>query len=304
MSNEETSLARQVTIIAPRTLEEVSTLSERISKSGLLPEALRGKVPEVMMQIMAGQELGLAPMASLRSFSIIGGKPVMSADAMVAVVLGSGKCEYFHRVGEGTDKSVTYATKRRGREEQRCTWSIEMAKTAALNMKDNWRTFPRAMLASRAKSELARDVYSDILAGIFTAEEMERSSPSVVSEQIDDAEIVEARWSEHPKAMANTVAKGRAIDTIIGEAAQQMFEPSDYPEISEIESATTIEACREVAGRFAKRGLKPGHPAYEAINVRYKSQVAALKVRASGSADATSSGSAPPSDASTVGEAP
>jgi len=259
MSNEETALVRQPSsVIVPRTLDEVVKLSETLAKSSLLPEALRGKVPEVMMQIMAGSELGLAPMASLRSFHIISGKPVMSADAMVAVVLASGKCEYFRRVEESDDR-VTYATKRKGEPERKCTWTMEMAKTAALHQKDNWRLFKRAMLAGRSKSELARDVYPDVLAGVFTADEVgERDhGPSTSSVTRDD--VIDAEFTDSP--------------------TPPPFNPADYPEIADLDAAGTIEACREIAGRFAKRGLKPGHPAYEAVNARYKAQVAEIKKR-------------------------
>lgn len=290
--SEETALVRQsTTVIVPRTLAEVIDLAERLAKSSLLPDALKGKVPDVLMQIMAGQELGLYSMASLRSFNIISGKPVMTADAMVAVVLGSGKAEYFRRSGEGTDKSVTYVTKRRGEPEQKCTWTIEMAKSAALHQKDNWRTFPRAMLASRAKSELARDVYPDVLAGCFTSDEIADREPNstvqsalAVQSDVIDAEFTDAQSTPPP------------------------FSASDHPEISELDAAATLDACREIASRFAKRGLKPGHPAYEAMAAKYKAQVAELKRRptsgGSSSVEATPPVvSATPSDASTVGEA-
>lgn len=283
--SDETALVRQATtVIVPRTLAEVIDLAERLAKSSLLPDALKGKVPDVLMQIMAGQELGLYSMASLRSFNIISGKPVMTADAMVAVVLGSGKAEYFRRSGEGTDKSVTYVTKRRGEPEQKCTWTIEMAKSAALHQKDNWRTFPRAMLASRAKSELARDVYPDVLAGCFTSDEIADREPSApvqattaIRSDVIDAEFTDAQPTPPP------------------------FNAGDYPEISELDAATALDACREIASRFAKRGLKPGHPAYEAMTAKYKAQVAELKRRTT--SGVSSSVEATPSDASTVGEA-
>ncbi len=292
MSNEETALAvrQAATVIVPRTLAEVIDLAERLSKSTLLPDALKGKVPDVLMQIMAGQELGLYSMASLRSFNIISGKPVMTADAMVAVVLGSGKAEYFRRVGEGTDKSVTYVTKRRGEPEQKCTWTIEMAKVAALHQKDNWRTFPRAMLASRAKSELARDVYPDVLAGCFTPDEISDRAPEATVQVGSRDEVIDAEFTD-------------------SQSIPPPFSPADYPELADLDAATTIEACREVASRFAKRGLKPGHPAYEAMNARYKTQVAEIKKRptsgggSSGSVGATGNGSPPSSDTSTANEA-
>lgn len=241
--SEETSLVRQSTVIAPRTLDEVVTLSEKIAKSGLLPEALRGKVPEVMMQIMAGAELGLAPMASLRSFSIITGKPVMSADAMVAVVLGSGKCEYFRRVSE-SDKEVTYATKRNGQPERRCQWTMDMAKVAALHQKDNWRTFPRAMLASRAKSELARDVYPDILAGVFTAEEIEPSRPIAASD------VIEASFVDIPDEPAEAFA---------------------------MDAAPTIAELKRLAG--VTKAMNLGDDIKRKINERYTARMAFLKTQ-------------------------
>lgn len=270
--SDETALVRQpMTVIAPRTLDEVVTLSEKLAKSSLLPEALRGKVPEVMMQIMSGQELGLAPMASLRSFSIIQGKPVMSADAMVALVLGSGKCEYFRRVSE-SDKEVTYATKRRGEPERRCQWTIEMAKQAALHQKDNWRTFPRAMLASRAKSELARDVYPDVLAGVFTADELDVTRENLAAR---DAEFASVRAAERIAEDAEFV-ETKFTDSTIAQLGSP-FSPSDYPEFAELDSTTSVKECQDIAGRFAKRGLRPGHPAYEAMNAKYKAKIAGLR---------------------------
>lgn len=165
--------------IVPKTLAEATDLAERLSKSSLLPKDMVGKMPDVLVTILAGQEMGFTPMASLRAFHVIGGKPVLGADGMVALVLGSGKAEYFDRIAE-SDTEVTYETKRVGsKTPRRCTWTMQMAKNAALHQKDNWRTFPRAMLASRAKSELARDVYPDVLAGCYTTEEMDGSRGSV-----------------------------------------------------------------------------------------------------------------------------
>jgi len=101
------------TMLAPRTITELIELAERLSKSSLLPAELRNKPADVMMSIMAGAELGLHAMASFRSFNVIAGKPVMTADVMVALALRCPDCEYFRRISE-SDKAVTYATKRRG----------------------------------------------------------------------------------------------------------------------------------------------------------------------------------------------
>ncbi|TXH57057.1 MAG: hypothetical protein E6Q97_05040 [Desulfurellales bacterium] len=155
--------------LVPRSVAEAESLSKQLSQAQILGVDLRGKPADVLAAVLAGLEMGLAPMAALRGIHVIKGKPVLSADTMVAVVLGSGKAKYFRRVAEADD-SVTYETCRDGSEPQRCVWTMAMAKRASLNG-DNWAKFPRAMLAARAKSELARDVYPDVLAGCYTEDE-------------------------------------------------------------------------------------------------------------------------------------
>lgn len=215
MSRSETSLA-----IIPRDVNEVTDLAERLAKSTLLPKSMQGKAPDVLLTILAGQEMGLAPMASLRAFHVIEGKPVLGAAGMVAVILGSGKAEYFERVDE-SPTSVTYETKRvGGKGPKRCTWTMEMAKAAALDKKDNWRLYPRAMLASRAQAELAREVYPDVILGCFIEEEIERipvESIPARAVEVEDAElapepvelagITAAESVEQLKALAPTLEK-------------------------------------------------------------------------------------------------
>lgn len=157
--------------LVPRTLDEVRSLSAQFAKSALLPADLRGKEADVFVTILAGQELGMPPMAALRGIHVVKGKPILSADSMVGVVLGRGIARYFRCVEE-SPTSVTYETLREGSPEpQRCTWTMEDAKRAGLDG-DNWRKYPRAMLKARCKAALARDVYPDVLAGCY--EEGER----------------------------------------------------------------------------------------------------------------------------------
>lgn len=178
--------------IIPRSVDEARSLAELISKSSLISPDLRSKPADVFVQILAGQELGLSPMAAIRGVHIVQGKPVLSADTMVGVALGSGQAQYFSCVAE-TDTSVTYETQRKGSPApQRCTWSMEDAKRAGLGG-NNWAKYPRAMLKARCKAMLARDVYPDVLAGCYDPDEL---ADVVVAtprprEPIQDAEVVD-----------------------------------------------------------------------------------------------------------------
>lgn len=180
--------------LVPKSLNEVTSMAEVFAKSGLLPEALRGKVPDVIVQIITGQELGLSPMAAIRGVHIVQGKPILSADTMVALALGSGLCEYFSCVEE-TATAVTYETKRKGNPHaQRVTWSDDDTKAAGLQLKDNWRMHKKQMRRARAKAILARDVYPDVIAGCYDPDEIavpvQPLNQRATAEMIEDAEIV------------------------------------------------------------------------------------------------------------------
>ena len=114
-------------------------------------------------------------MASLRSVHLIKGKHCLSADLMVALVLKSGKADYFRMV-ESTDELATFETMRKGEPEPtRLSFTMEQAQKAGLVQPNgNWHKYRSQMLRARAKSELARLVYPDLLAGLYTPEELRR----------------------------------------------------------------------------------------------------------------------------------
>jgi hypothetical protein len=206
--------------IIPRTVGELMQLAEILSKSELLPKALRGKVADVAMTMMAGAEMGFGPGASLRNINVIDGKPVLSASGKVALVRASGKCKYFDCI-EDTDDRVTYETLRiDATRPRRSTWTKQRVKDAGLNTKDNHRLFSKQMLDARAKSELCENTYEDVLAGIATAELVGEWVPPTRNEDAVDAEIVnetpepvpmEIQALEHTKSEAECKEYGKVL---------------------------------------------------------------------------------------------
>ena len=128
--------------------------------------------PEAAFVIIAtGRELGMTAMQSLRGIHMIEGRPCMSADMAMAVVLHCPMCVFF-RLVDSSDRIATYETQRVGQPSQRMSFSMEQAQAAGLANKDNWRKFPAAMLRARAGMALARAVYPDALMGIYDPDEM------------------------------------------------------------------------------------------------------------------------------------
>lgn len=162
-----------ITIITPRSLAEAKELATTLSSARTIPESLQKSPADCMAIIMAGAELGLAPMQSIRALVLIKGKPTLSADAMGALVKSRRDvCEYLLLKHSDAVKA-TYATKRAGDPEPTTmSFTIDEAKAAGLAGNDNWRKFPAAMLRARALSAICRAVYPDLLLGVYDPDEL------------------------------------------------------------------------------------------------------------------------------------
>lgn len=162
----------------PGNFEAAWQLAQIVAKSRLAPNI---QTPEQALVVLAtGHELGLSSMQSLRGIHVIEGRPSPSADTLVAVVLRSGLAAFFREV-ETTDTSSTWETQRRGDNAvRRGTFTMDEARAAGLiKDKGNWAKYPRRMLAARAKAFLARDVYPDLVLGLYTPEEQTQGQEHV-----------------------------------------------------------------------------------------------------------------------------
>ena len=146
-------------------------VAERLVQSSFVPAQFKGKPIEATAAILAGSEVGLSPMAALRSFDIIQGQAAARAITLRAVVQSYG-----HEIVlvESTATRCIMRGRRRGQSEwQTVTWTMDRARDLQLTSKDNWKKQPGAMLVARATSELCRLIAADAILGIgYTAEEV------------------------------------------------------------------------------------------------------------------------------------
>jgi hypothetical protein len=146
--------------------------AEAICRTSMVPSAYKGKPEEATAAILAGAELGLSPMASLRAFHNISGTPTPSAMTIRAVVLAAG-----HQVEivESTDQRAVVRGLRKGSSEwQTSVWDVPRAEALA-QWKSNamYRTNLAQMLAARATAEVCRWIGADALTGMpYAAEEI------------------------------------------------------------------------------------------------------------------------------------
>lgn len=148
-----------------------SQVATSLAKTSFVPEAFRDKPDETTAAILAGSEVGLSPMAALRSFDIIQGTAAPRANTIRAIVQSRGHEVW---VVESTDTRAVVAGRRRGTsQEQRSTWTIDRAKRLQLTGKKNWQNQPQAMLIARATTEVCRLIASDAILGLpYSVEEL------------------------------------------------------------------------------------------------------------------------------------
>lgn len=154
-----------------------ASLGTALSKTSFVPAAFRGKPEECAAAILCGDEVGLSPLAALRSIFVINGTPGMYARTMVALVQSHG-----HEVlpVKDTPTEVTVKGRRRGTDEWvTVSWTTERARRAKYTANAKYESDPQAMLYARAAGDVCRRIAADVLLGIpYSVEELELAEPA------------------------------------------------------------------------------------------------------------------------------
>lgn len=146
-------------------------IAEQLAETSFVPRAMQGRPAEVTAAILTGRELGLEPMAALRSINVIEGTPSMTAAGLRGLAQSHG-----HHIWteESSDTRAVVCGRRLGTSTtEKVIWTIDRARKAGLAGKTNWTRHPAAMLVARATSEIARRVAADALMGMpYSTEEI------------------------------------------------------------------------------------------------------------------------------------
>lgn len=177
-------------------------VAKSLAKTSFVGSSMKGKAEEICGAILAGAEIGLQPMAALRSIDIIQGTPAMRAHTLRGLVLSQGHEVW---VEESSDEMAVVCGQRAGSEHvERSEWTIDRARRLGLLKKDNWQKQPEAMLVARATAEVCRRVGADVLMGLpYAVEELDdegrpsprkrtvKRKPLPVDPPLDDEQIVD-----------------------------------------------------------------------------------------------------------------
>lgn len=147
-------------------------LAKALSRTSFVPKDFQGNEYDATAAIIMGDELGLSPLAALRSIYVVHGSPAMYARTMVALAQSHG-----HQVWteKSTDAEVVVCGQRRGTERiERAVWTMARATKAGYSKNAKYSSTPQEMLYAKAAAEVARKIAADVLAGVpFSVEDLE-----------------------------------------------------------------------------------------------------------------------------------
>lgn len=211
-------------------------IAETLVQTSFCPDSFKGKAGEATAAILAGLEVGLQPMASLRSFDIIQGQAAPRAATLRAIVQAQG-----HEVElvESTATRCKMRGRRRGASGwQEVLWTIDRARDLGVTGKSNWKSQPQAMLVARATSEICRLVASDAILGIGYS----------VEEIADDG-----RADQLPAEVTAPVANGtRRLTRKRAETPPTDEAPADQPPPEEEDTPQTESPLLDTSSALAK----------------------------------------------------
>jgi len=170
----------------PQSLTDYQKLGEIISRSKMFADVT--DEAKAVIRVMAGAELGFAPIYSLTKISLVKGRIAIGYEAMAAKIKASERYDYL--VKEWDNEKCTLEWTDNGTRVLENTFTMTDAKEAGLVKPDSgWVKWKKAMLFSKALSQGARVVCPHVISGAYTMEDFGKFSDD--TENVIEAEVTE-----------------------------------------------------------------------------------------------------------------
>lgn len=170
MSND--AVKRSGLVMRPQNITEAMNMAGMLARSEMVPKAYRNRAEDVLVAMMLGSELGLNPIQALQNIAVINGRPCVWGDALPALAQN-------HPAWGGMEESFDDATmtatctvwRKDGPRHSQSFGKADAEKAGLWGKQGPWQSYPKRMLALRARGFALRNQFADALAGLITREE-------------------------------------------------------------------------------------------------------------------------------------
>jgi hypothetical protein len=162
-------------LLAPALYEHYQKVSVMLSKSGVIPNAYKGKPEDIFVAMAMGYQLGFPVEQSLQDIAVINGRPCLWGDGLLSLALNHAECESIDEIpiidAKGNLVGYQCTVVRRGHKPHTKQFTLQDASVAGLLSRGTvWKAYPERMLQMRARSFAIRDKFADALRGLRVAE--------------------------------------------------------------------------------------------------------------------------------------
>ncbi len=223
------------------------------------PDFTKGKTPAVVAVLIQGYQLQLPPLTALQHIIPVNGLLSIKGDLAKSMIFNSGKLKPSSWVEEETGSiengdlvvKITATRSDNGQTLSR-SFSVAQAKRAGLwiteqqvNGQDGWKykasawwKYPARMINYRALGFLARDMFPDVMAGIYTTEEA-MDLPKDVAEVIEtaDGNKITIPDKEHAQKRSEKMTE-RVADKIKGPDFSEIKQTIMQPTVNNVSNET------------------------------------------------------------------
>jgi hypothetical protein len=151
--------------------DQTKLMAEAIAESKLF--GIQTPAQALALGLLCQAE-GRHPAEAARDYHIIGGRPSLKSEAMLARFQQAGGRVEWHEYSHES-VSATFSHPQGGT--LKVSWTIKDAERAGLTGNPTWRKFPRQMLKARCISEAVRGVFPGVLSGLYAPEEVAEFTP-------------------------------------------------------------------------------------------------------------------------------
>ena len=154
-----------------QTFDDAMNVAKAMAASGYFKDSQDAS--KALVKILAGQEIGLGPFASMTGVHIIQGKPVVGANLIATIIEDDPRYDF--RITTHNNEGCSIDFFQNSKKVGESSFNKTDAQAAGLLNKDTWQKYPRNMYFSRAISNGARWFAAGVFGGapIYTPDEMD-----------------------------------------------------------------------------------------------------------------------------------
>lgn len=247
-------------------------LAQHFAASGYFKDA--SDVSKAIVKIVAGEEVGLGPMASMQGIHIIDGKPSHSANVLATLIKRSQK--YSYKVLKSDEEICEIEFFEGGESQGIAKFTIERARKMRVKERgevkpladtSRWTNSPEDMLFARCMARGHRKFAPDVTAGtpaytpeelgapvddegevIYVENEAEEPVPTLPGETVEH--LVKGYELAKPTLEENAVNALDGLNRLLGSLGIDGFNPNDP--VAEQFSTLTEEQAAEVDSELQK----------------------------------------------------